>query len=51
MKKLLIILALGLMVQTSFAQDDENYKYMRGSLCIMMVEHPTLEFNDQIEGL
>lgn len=49
MKKLLIILALGLMVQTSFAQDDENYKYMRGSLCIMMVEHPTLEFNDQIE--
>lgn len=49
MKKLLIIFALGLMVQTSFAQDDENYKYMRGSLCIMMVEHPTLEFNDQIE--
>ena len=49
MKKLLIILALGLMAQTSFAQDDENFKYMRGSLCIMMVEHPTLEFNDQIE--
>ena len=49
MKKLFIILALGLMAQTSFAQDDENFKYMRGSLCIMMVEHPTLEFNDQIE--
>ena len=49
MKKLLIILALGLMAQTSFAQGDENFKYMRGSLCIMMVEHPTLEFNDQIE--
>ena len=49
MKKLFIILTLGLWVHTSFAQNDENYKYMRGSLCIMMVEHPTLEFNAQIE--
>lgn len=37
------------MTQICHAQDDENFKYMRGSLCIMMVEHPTLEFNDQIE--
>ena len=49
MKKLFIILTLGFWVHTSFAQNDENYKYMRGSLCIMMVEHPTLEFNAQIE--
>lgn len=49
MKKLIIMLTLGLMTQISHAQDDENFKYMRGSLCIMMVEHPTLEFNDQIE--
>lgn len=49
MKKLFIILTLGFWVNTSFAQNDENYKYMRGSLCIMMVEHPTLEFNAQIE--
>jgi hypothetical protein len=43
------MLTLGLMTQICHAQDDENFKYMRGSLCIMMVEHPTLEFNDQIE--
>jgi hypothetical protein len=49
MKKLIIMLTLGLMTQICHAQDDENFKYMRGSLCIMMVEHPTLEFNDQIE--
>ena len=49
MKRLFIILTLGFWVHTSFAQNDENYKYMRGSLCIMMVEHPTLEFNAQIE--
>jgi hypothetical protein len=49
MKKLFIILTLGFLAHTCFAQNDENYKYMRGSLCIMMVEHPTLEFNDQIE--
>ncbi len=49
MKKLIIILTLSLMTQICHAQDDENFKYMRGSLCIMMVEHPTLEFNDQIE--
>ena len=49
MKKLIIMLTLGLMTQICHAQDDENFKYMRGSLCIMMVEHPTLEFNAQIE--
>ena len=49
MQKLIIMLTLGLMTQICHAQDDENFKYMRGSLCIMMVEHPTLEFNDQIE--
>ena len=49
MKKLIIMLTLGLMTQICHAQDDENFKYMRGSLCIMTVEHPTLEFNDQIE--
>lgn len=49
MRKLVLLFTLGIMAQTSLAQADENYKYMRGSLCIMMVEHPILEFNDQIE--
>jgi hypothetical protein len=49
MRKLIITLTLGFIALTCFAQNDENFKYMRGSLCIMMVEHPTLEFNDQIE--
>ena len=49
MKKLFIILTLSFLAHTSYAQNDEDFKYMRGSLCIMMVEHPTLEFNEQIE--
>lgn len=31
------------------AQSDEAFKYMRGSLCMMMVEHPQLEYNKEIE--
>ena len=49
MKKLFIILTLSFLAHASYAQNDEDFKYMRGSLCIMMVEHPTLEFNEQIE--
>ena len=48
MKKLFIILTLSFLAHTSYAQNDEDFKYMRGSLCIMMVEHPALEFNEQI---
>ena len=33
------------------AQRDENFKYMRGSLYMMMVEHPTLQYNEQIEAV
>ncbi len=33
----------------SMAQSEEDFKYMRGSLCMMMVEHPQLEFNSEIE--
>lgn len=38
-----------LAVQAALAQTDESQKYMRGSLCMMMVEHPTLEYNKDIE--
>ena len=38
-----------LTVQAVLAQTDESQKYMRGSLCMMMVEHPTLEYNKDIE--
>ena len=42
---LLWLLASG----SASAQRDESLKYMRGSLCMMMVEHPTLEYNSEIE--
>lgn len=31
------------------AQDDKDYKYERNSLCIMMIEHPNLAFNEEIK--
>ena len=33
------------------APRDENFKYMRGSLCMMMVEHPTLLYNKEVESV
>ncbi len=49
MKKLLFLILGILAAQASIAQKDESTKYMRSSLCMMMVEHPTLEFNKDIE--
>ena len=42
------ILLVAAFVHTS-AQKDEDFKYQRGSLCMMMVECPTLEYNNEIE--
>jgi hypothetical protein len=49
MKKLFLFILGVFAVQTVLAQTDETKKYMRGSLCMMMVEHPTLEYNKEIE--
>lgn len=49
MKKLFLTILAILSVQAALAQTDESQKYMRGSLCMMMVEHPTLEYNKEIE--
>jgi len=49
MKRLLSVIIGIFVVQTILAQSDETKKYMRGSLCMMMVEHPTLEYNSEIE--
>ena len=46
----LMLLAAGFCL-TATAQRDENFKYMRGSLYMMMVEHPTLQYNEQIEAV
>ena len=52
MRKDLFLTALALLLSlTVSAQRDENFKYMRGSLYMMMVEHPTLQYNDQIEAV
>lgn len=48
MKKLLLLIIGVLTSVTVFAQSDDE-KYMRGSLCLMMTEHPTLEYNKEIE--
>ena len=47
--KLLNILLGFLFACSAYAQSDESMKYMRSSLCMMMVEHPTLEYNKEIE--
>lgn len=49
--KIFIILLMSVCCLTIQAQNDENFKYMRSSLCIMMVEHPELEFNAEIENV
>ena len=49
MRKLFLTILGILAVQAALAQTDESQKYMRGSLCMMMVEHPTLEYNKDIE--
>jgi hypothetical protein len=49
MRKLFLTILGVLTVQVVLAQTDESQKYMRGSLCLMMVEHPTLEYNKEIE--
>ena len=49
MRKLFLTILGILTVQAVLAQTDESQKYMRGSLCMMMVEHPTLEYNKDIE--
>ena len=52
MKKTLILAVLAVcLCLSAAAQRDENFKYMRGSLYMMMVEHPTLQFNAQIEAV
>ncbi len=48
MKQLLLLIIGILTANTAFAQNVDE-KYMRGSLCIMMTEHPTLEYNKEIE--
>lgn len=43
------LVAMTLLPLRLSAQSDEAFKYMRGSLCMMMVEHPQLEYNKEIE--
>ena len=49
--RMLLLFVLGIISLTISAQRDEQFKYMRGSLCMMMVEHPQLEFNTEIESV
>ncbi|MBO4802038.1 MAG: hypothetical protein J5545_09275 [Bacteroidaceae bacterium] len=51
MKKVISLILFLLAVIMVHAQRDENFKYMRGSLCMMMVEHPTLLYNKEVESV
>lgn len=48
MRKLMISLAL-LMAAATQAQRQEDFRYMRGSLCMMMVENPLSEYKPEIK--
>ena len=47
--RLLLSIVIGVYSCYCHAQEDESLKYMRGSLCIMMIEHPTRQYNQEIE--
>ena len=49
MRRLFVSIFAGLVICHCWAQSDESLKYMRGSLCIMMIEHPTRQYNKEIE--
>lgn len=49
MRKIILPILFLCTVTTVQAQRDQNFKYMRGSLCMMMVEHPTLLYNKEVE--
>ena len=46
----LSVLLIGLMTNVS-AQQEEEFRYMRGSLCMMMVENPLSEFKPEIKAI
>lgn len=50
-KAVLFILFLCLFSSVSYAQQEEDFRYMRGSLCMMMVENPLSEFKPEIKAI
>ena len=45
----IIIIAACLLPLVLSGQNEDDFKYMRSSLCMMVVEHPQLEYNSEIE--
>lgn len=50
-KALLFIFFWGMSISATYAQQDEEFRYMRGSLCMMMVENPLSEFKPEIKAI
>lgn len=50
-KILLSVLSLLVLSLTANAQQEEDFRYMRGSLCMMMVENPLSEFKPEIKAI
>ena len=50
-KTLLSALLLCLSISAIRAQQEEDFRYMRGSLCMMMVENPLSEFKPEIKAI
>lgn len=48
MRKLMMFVAI-VMTMATHAQQQEDFRYMRGSLCMMMVENPLSEYKPEIK--
>ena len=48
MRKLMMFVAI-VMTMATYAQQQEDFRYMRGSLCMMMVENPLSEYKPEIK--
>lgn len=48
MRKLMMFVAI-VIAMVTYAQQQEDFRYMRGSLCMMMVENPLSEYKPEIK--